>query len=154
LGRNTVTKLGVFSWEPFFEINNTSKQDITVTGLETLFDSVEARGHSLRLKQVERNALFLEIYENLGNYVLDNGGFMANTSNGQAGANVGAPPFYRDLVVPHGLTFADLDEAAQYVWDFNLEGAAGKGDPKNEYELVAKVYEHLKVAAARNSANL
>ena len=62
---SSVTKLGVFSWEPFFEINNTSKQDITVTGLETLFDSVEARGHSLRLKQVERNALFIEIYENL-----------------------------------------------------------------------------------------
>jgi hypothetical protein len=40
----------------------------------------------------------------------------------------------------------------------NLDSPAGEGDSegdaKNEYELVAKVYEFLKAAAARNSANL
>jgi hypothetical protein len=50
---------------------------------------------------------------------------MAHTSDGQAGANVGAPPFYHDLVVPDGLTFADLYKAAQYVWDFNLGAVPG-----------------------------
>lgn len=60
---SSVTKLGVFSWDPFFEINNTSKHDITVTGLETLFDPVIVRGHSLRLKQVVHNALFIDIYD-------------------------------------------------------------------------------------------
>ena len=34
-----------------------------------------------------------------------------------------------------------------------LDDDAGEGDPRNEYELVIKVYEHLKAAAARNSAN-
>ena len=78
---------------------------------------------------------------------------MSHTPDGQVGAKVGGPQLYCDLVVPIGLTFADLYEAAKYVWDFDLDEADGEGDPTNEYELVAKVYEYLKAAAARNSAN-
>lgn len=70
----------------------------------------------------------------------------------QAGTGecAGAPLLYRDVAVPDGLTFADLYEAAQLVWTFNHEDGPAEGEPRNEFELVARVYERLKAAAARN----
>jgi hypothetical protein len=60
-----VTRQGVFFWEPYFEINNISKQDVTVTGLETLFDPVKVKGHSLHLKQVEHGDLSIDVYDDV-----------------------------------------------------------------------------------------
>ena len=74
---------------------------------------------------------------------------MAHTPEGQVGAKVGAPPLYCDLVVPLGLTFADLQAAAQIFWDYQHPDE-DENDPKNDFEFVARVYESLRAAAARN----
>jgi hypothetical protein len=54
-------------------------------------------------------------------------------------------------MVPHGLTFADLCAAARLVWDFQHPDGAGPGEPSDEFELVARVYDCLAAAAVRNA---
>jgi hypothetical protein len=55
---------------------------------------------------------------------------------------------YDDVAVPPGLTFMDLYAAAQLVWNFEHPDGPEPGEPCNELELVARVYECLAEAAA------
>jgi hypothetical protein len=56
---------------------------------------------------------------------------------------------YDDVAVPPGLTFMDLYAAAQLVWNFEHPDGPEPGEPCKE--LVARVYECLAEAAARNA---
>jgi hypothetical protein len=58
---------------------------------------------------------------------------------------------YDDVAVPPGLTFMDLYAAARLVWNFEYPDGPEPGEPCNEFELVARVYECLAEAAARNA---
>ncbi len=51
--------------------------------------------------------------------------------------------------IPEGLTFTDLQGAANIFWDYQRP-EEDENDPRNDFEFVARVYEFLRAAAARN----
>jgi hypothetical protein len=55
---------------------------------------------------------------------------------------------FRDVIVPEGLTFNDLMEATRFIP--YLSQRAALLDLSDRCKATAKVYEHLKAAAARN----
>lgn len=96
-----------------------------------------------------------------GNYILDNGADMRNSVNGQAGdapvsqdagqrggMGLSAMPLL-EKEIPEGLTFTDLQGAAKIFWVYQ-HPEEDENDPRNDFEFVARVYEFLRAAAARN----
>jgi hypothetical protein len=56
--------------------------------------------------------------------------------------------------IPAGLTLTDLRECEQLLYDrdlvlYNMQKRE-PGDPQNDMELIARIYERLRAAVARN----